>query len=74
MSKREWFNVTGNPAKGTRTVSYQYRENDQIFSCLAKSVKEARAKRDEWLNAIPGDPRIDGTDWAAGNPADYGDS
>ena len=36
MSKREWFNVTGNPAKGTLIVSYQYRENGQIFSCLAK--------------------------------------
>ncbi len=38
----KWFN--------TPRVQYDYRTPDgKLFSCVAKSLEEARARRDKWL-------------------------
>jgi hypothetical protein len=35
---------------GGKRVQYDYRRPDgKLFSCIAKSLDEARAKRDAWL-------------------------
>ena len=39
---------------GTR-VQYDYRACDgELFSCIAKTVEEARKRRDKWLEAKHG--------------------
>ena len=37
--------------KATRLVQYDYRHTDgELFSCVAKSLDEARERRDAWLS------------------------
>lgn len=39
--------------KKLRRVQYDYRRNDgELFTCIARSLEEARAKRDDWLSQI----------------------
>jgi len=36
--------------KTTRLVQYDYRHTDgELFSCVARSLDEARAKKNKWL-------------------------
>lgn len=36
--------------KDTIRIQYDYRaENGKLFSCVAKSLEDARTKRDQWL-------------------------
>lgn len=36
--------------KDTTRIQYDYRaENGKLFSCVAKSLEDTRAKRDQWL-------------------------
>ena len=45
----EYFNYYG-PRRGELRVQYDYRTPEgQLFSCIAKSLEIARARRDAWL-------------------------
>ena len=45
----EFFNVRHLRKNATR-VQYDYRHTDgKLFSCVAKTLEDARAKRDPWL-------------------------
>lgn len=36
--------------KNATRIQYDYRaENGNLFSCVAKSLEDARAKRDQWI-------------------------
>lgn len=38
-------------AGGRRFYQYDYRDTDgRLFSCVAKSLEDARAKRDKWAS------------------------
>lgn len=40
--------------KDATRIQYDYRaENGKLFSCVAKSLEDARAKRDQWLMKTP---------------------
>ena len=42
--------------RGDKMVQYDYRtEANELFSCVAKSLDDAIAKRDEWLIQIEAD-------------------
>jgi len=37
--------------RGQEYIQYDYRHtNGELFSCVAKTLTEARARRDEWLS------------------------
>lgn len=47
----EYFEVGGYPGgKKSKRVQYDYRTpQGKLFSCIAKSLDEARSRRDAWL-------------------------
>lgn len=46
----EYFSFTLPNRKNVQRVQYDYRtKGGKLFSCVAKSLNEARAKRDAWL-------------------------
>uniref|UniRef100_A0A6M3L1K2 DUF3873 domain-containing protein n=1 Tax=viral metagenome TaxID=1070528 RepID=A0A6M3L1K2_9ZZZZ len=45
---QEKYEVFGRP--GRRRVQYDYRTPEgKLFSCVAKSLTEARERRDQWM-------------------------
>lgn len=47
--QEQWEEFTSPLFKGNR-VQYDYRTHEgKLFSCIAKSLKDARRKRDAWL-------------------------
>lgn len=45
----EFFNVRHLRKNATR-VQYDYRHTDgKLFSCVAKTLDDARARRDQWI-------------------------
>lgn len=47
----EWFELSWRHAKGNlERVQYDYRAQDgSLFTCIAKTLAEARTRRDTWL-------------------------
>lgn len=46
----EWFRLRLG-RKTVKRLQYDYRHTDgELFTCVAGSLEEARAKRDAWLN------------------------
>ncbi len=52
--KYVYFNLTPRPRKKGRYVQYEYREptTGTLFSTLAPTLEQCRAKRDAWLKVL----------------------
>ena len=50
--RHEYFTLTLSPRRKKRLCQYDYRHTDGelLFSCVAPTLEECRAKRDTWLN------------------------
>ena len=49
--RHEYFTLTLSPRRKKRLCQYDYRHTDgELFSCVAPTLEECRAKRDTWLN------------------------
>lgn len=48
--RHEYFTLTLSPRR-KKLCQYDYRDKDgELFSCVAPTLEECRAKRDVWLN------------------------
>jgi hypothetical protein len=54
QEQHEIYNAPGRGSKpGPERCQYDYRHTDgRLFSCVAKSLENARAKRDAWVKAL----------------------
>jgi hypothetical protein len=52
--QHEIYNAPGRGSKpGPKRCQYDYRHTDGVlFSCTAKSLEDARARRDKWVKAL----------------------
>ncbi|GAB0482925.1 DUF based on B. Theta Gene description [Alistipes sp. cv1] len=49
--RHEYFTLALSPRRKKRLCQYDYRDaNGELFSCVAPTLEECRAKRDIWLN------------------------
>lgn len=49
--RHEYFTLSLSPRRKKRLCQYDYRHTDgELFSCVAPTLEECRAKRDIWLN------------------------
>ena len=49
--RHEYFTLSLSPRRKKRFCQYDYRHTDgELFSCVAPTLEECRAKRDTWLN------------------------
>ena len=49
--RHEYFTLALSPRRKKRLCQYDYRDADgELFSCVAPTLEECRAKRDIWLN------------------------
>ncbi|MBS6651032.1 DUF3873 family protein [Alistipes putredinis] len=48
--RHEYFTLSLSPRRKKRLCQYDYRHTDEeLFSCVAPTLEECRAKRDIWL-------------------------